>query len=391
MQAELKQQHSAQRAAYWASHRSVGGGALCNTSADCSHHGACRPPAKTKPPNITWSTWSVSRLIRGGGGVRDGWNASKVGGSRLPSRESSGGVQLRLDAQSRCFCDEGFAGARCSYAAFAKLSSGGATCNVTLPCGGEGSTCVRSRCVCGRGWLGARCSFASFSVLAGLSGGAHCNSSEDCGGEHTGASCDRHLIAGATIGRCRCGPGRVGARCAYAAFGDLEGGGGSCNVSTDCGGAGLKNAGLGNPITPKSTGSNNSGFGAANASRCIQNRCVCATGLLGARCAYTANQLLISARARARREQERVRSYHLCLSAWRAGDAGEVDGQEILDGTPLAFSLCRRGQNQHQRWLMTPEGGGTNRLGPASSAGLLRIRSERKPDLCVTVPPLFTS
>jgi hypothetical protein len=154
---------------------------------------------------------------------------------------SEGGNRTALSAvaasqEPRCVCEEGFAGARCGYAAFAKLRSGGAACNVTNPCGGEGSSCVRERCVCGRGWLGARCSFAGFSVLSGKAGGAACNSSADCGGAQTGSSCLRSPLNPSAMGRCVCGPGRVGARCAYAAFGMLEGGGGSCNVSSDCGG-----------------------------------------------------------------------------------------------------------------------------------------------------------
>ena len=412
LQAELKAQHAADRAAYWASHRSAGGGALCNSSADCSHHGACRLPTKTRPPNITWQ--------------------GSLGGDLLNSSGSGGGIgsgsgELRADARPRCFCDEGFAGARCSYAAFGRLRSGGAVCNATLPCGGEGSSCVRSRCVCGKGWLGARCSFASFSVLAGSSGGAFCNSSDDCGGANIGSSCearrgDRQLVAGAaSVKRCRCGPGRVGARCAYAAFGDLEGGGGACNVSADCGlrsalpstrlsvdmgvaaasspreahGNGSHMALGGNRRGSSGDGGGGSGKGDTNSSACVQQRCVCATGLLGAHCAYTSDQLLLSARAKARREQERVRSYHLCLSAWRGGDVGVANDHPVLeDGTPLAFAFCRRGQNRHQRWLLTFEPAATAAAAaaPASAergmSSALRIRSQSAPDLCVTVPPL---
>ena len=59
-----------------------------------------------------------------------------------------------------------------------------------MPCGGEGSSCVRRRCVCGKGWLGARCSFAGFAVLAGRAGGASCNASAECGGA-AGECCGR--------------------------------------------------------------------------------------------------------------------------------------------------------------------------------------------------------
>ena len=450
LHAELKEQHSRERAEYWATHRSVGGGALCNTSADCSHHGMCRPPARVARPNITWAvTGGAARSggssavsgSRGGGG---GGGGTSSGGQPHPAAQQQ--AELRLDASPRCFCDDGFAGARCSYAAFSKLRSGGAACNATLPCGGEGSSCVRSRCVCGRGWLGARCSFASFSVLAGISGGAYCNTSSECGGAHTGASCDRHVISGVAVGRCRCGPGRVGARCAYAAFGDLEGGGGSCNFSSQCGGTDDDGAapptrsssssgdaaasrheqkalsvpasgriavelgeGAVRPSPPSAPpgallisrasstaggASSASGLGLANGSgsnvvtapqnvsKCVQQRCVCAVGRLGARCAYTSDQLLLAARARARREQQRVQSLHLCLSAWRGGESGGKQGQEeqaLADGTPLTFALCRNRQNAHQRWKHQPEQRGS----------AMRIRSEGAPGLCVTVPPLY--
>ena len=129
-----------------------------------------------------------------------------------------------------------------------------------------------------------------------------------------------------------------------------------------------------------------------NTSLCIKQRCVCAPGRLGARCAYTSDQLVLAARARAHREHNRVRGLHLCLSAWRGGgmsdtteatrsvatsEGAEETSRALRDGTPLAFALCRRRQNKHQRWDVDGDG----RHG-------MRIRSEGDRGLCVTVPPV---
>ena len=136
-----------------------------------------------------------------------------------------------------------------------------------------------------------------------------------------------------------------------------------------------------------------------NVSKCIQQRCVCAVGRLGARCAYTSDQLLLAARARARREQQRVQSLHLCLSAWRGGEggAGGKQGRDeeeaaVADGTPLTFALCRNRQNAHQRWKQQFEHervAASGARGEQERGPTMRIRSESAPGLCVTVPPLY--
>ena len=137
---------------------------------------------------------------------------------------------------------------------------------------------------------------------------------------------------------------------------------------------------------------------------CVQGRCVCAIGRLGARCAYTSDMLVHAARARARREQERVRNLHLCLSAWRGGestaeaaskqatakkekkkrkkkqaDKEEAEPPAIRDGTPLSFALCRHQSNQHQQWSI-------DRVRDK----VFRIRSVADAKLCVTAQPVDT-
>ena len=134
--------------------------------------------------------------------------------------------------------------------------------------------------------------------------------------------------------------------------------------------------------TISSTAEDGSQNASSSSSSCVLGKCVCATGRLGTHCTYTADWLLNAARARARREQERVRGLHLCLSVWRGGEAGADGGaQELEDGAPLVFALCRRRMNAHQRWAGEKKGGG-------NANGAFKISSERKAGLCWTVPPL---
>ena len=115
---------------------------------------------------------------------------------------------------------------------------------------------------------------------------------------------------------------------------------------------------------------------------------MCAAGKLGARCAFSSDMLFHSLRARARREQERVRNLHLCLSVWRGGadsadpykDKEAAEEKGIRDGAPLAFALCRVRLNQHQQWTVEPR--------PNKGEGAVRIRSASQPELCVSVPPV---
>ena len=108
--AVLKAERARERQTYWSSHREAGGGAPCNRSEDCSSNGECRP--LTLVLNRTHPTQ------RGGGG-------GGGGGATWPS--------------SVCDCHEGFSGARCGYALFGKLRSGGGACNATTTCGGDSS------------------------------------------------------------------------------------------------------------------------------------------------------------------------------------------------------------------------------------------------------------
>lgn len=318
----LQAERGRERDAYWASRRYATGGAPCsiisNRSAECSDNGACRVSA------------NVSTTI------------------------------AQVAHRPICVCEDGFAGSRCGYAAFSRLRAGGAACNATNPCGGEGSSCTRMRCVCGRGWLGARCSFAGLSVIARGSGGAACNSSSDCSGEQTGNSCVK--LNGMSSGRCKCGSGRVGARCAYAAFGDLLSGGGACNSSNDCAGRQLPLP-LANLSTPNSSS-------LANRSTCVQGRCLCAAGWLGAHCKFSSSMLWAAAASRSRRERAHAQQLHLCLSVWRGGDVGsnavgfsgarkeggvasaasDESSGHLSEGAPIVFALCRRRANQHQQW-----------------------------------------
>lgn len=439
-QAELKAERGRERAEYWASRRSGGGGALCNTSADCSHHGECRVPAAAAP--LIFAPGNASIVLVNNVSIR-----INTASGRQPIARANSNSTIYANSSAgrppRCFCEDGFAGARCAYAAFSKMRSGGASCNRTTPCGGEGSSCVRSRCVCGRGWLGARCSFAGFSVLAANSGGATCNRSSDCGGDAVGSRCLR-VPAAALTGRCKCAIGRVGARCAFAAFGMLEGGGGSCNISSQCH-PGPSVGITASSLAPRSTQSPpppppppspaqmpppGNGAGEAsgyNQSRCEQGRCVCATGRLGAHCLYTSDMLIGAARARARREHERVRGLHLCLSAWRAGgdlaegvaedtaplrepsaqkkkphgsasrrrggeQATDKEPPVLREGTPLSFALCRHQRRRHQEWNLEPVRHQARRAGEVDPpSGPFRIRSVAEPGLCVTVPPMYAA
>ena len=108
-QAELKAERSAMRSEYWAAHRSANaGGALCNTSADCSHHGECKVPPALSFANAT----SASKVIT----VGEVTITTRPGASSIGSNRSS------VERLPRCVCEEGFSGARCGYAAFSKMN-----------------------------------------------------------------------------------------------------------------------------------------------------------------------------------------------------------------------------------------------------------------------------
>ena len=75
--------------------------------------------------------------------------------------------------------------------------------------------------------------------------------------------------------------------------------------------------------------------GGHNVSRCVQKRCVCAAGRLGARCAYTVDQLLIAARARARRERERLESVQ-----WLRGQVYRYREREVKSYAGQSSRSC---------------------------------------------------
>ena len=400
MRAALQADRARERDDFWSQHRQSfkGRGAECNTSADCSSNGAClAAPAAAgmMPEGLPTERREIGAdtHLEANGSV---WRAASI-------------------SSHRCVCHAGFSGARCGYASFSQLRAGGASCNATWPCAGERSACVHERCVCGQGWLGARCSFAGFSVLASSHGGAACNMSSDCGGvqngdvlggwqQKTGSVCiatpapspsDASSRASANtranapaaaarigIGKCRCGAGWVGASCAYSAFASLAVGGGACGGSHECGVARLRArpSAAARPPQPSNGSSSRRGTNASSASDCVGGRCVCAAGWLGEHCDVSADVLLMAARSRARRVEARARSTHLCLSAWRGGDAAEAN-ETIADGTPLVFSLCRRRANRHQLWFQR-RATGQQRRG-------VRIELEGRSQLCVTVPPIF--
>jgi hypothetical protein len=215
--------------------------------------------------------------------------------------------------------------------------SGGALCNTSADCGGNGACLSGTNltnhtdathveydpgrlpppiktCWCAAGYVGARC--AHRSVIPRESGGATCNRSMEGGGGNA-SSCVR--------GRCVCGEGLLGAMCNFASASGRAGGA-ACQSSIECGGEPKTNgshvtrnaSGETTPVRPPTGGS------------CIRGRCVCEPGVLGARC--------LGSPATARPN----RTHHRCLSTWR---------KELTEGVPLAFAPCLRTLHSYQAWV----------------------------------------
>ena len=127
----------ADRISFWLARRqSVSGGALCNSSADCSGNGACHDG--TNEANHTAVGHQQTKHTRG------------------PLKPAP-----RL-ANHRCWCSAGYSGARCAHrSSFSSLEGGGAACNQSSDCGERSNSCLSGRCVCGKGWIGAKCSYPS--------------------------------------------------------------------------------------------------------------------------------------------------------------------------------------------------------------------------------------
>ena len=116
---------------------------------------------------------------------------------------------------------------------------------------------------------------------------------------------------------------------------------------------------------------------AAHSGRCVSGRCACVTNFVGASCQVNASEyteLLQRAMAAADRLRRRRvdRHHHLCLAAWR---------QELAEGSPLTFTLCRRQLLPYQAWVRRRVGG---------RRGRFRIVAGGKAHshLCVTAYPL---
>ena len=335
-QADRARERAAYWSAYWSTRGGASGGASCNSSADCSWNGDCRPTNWTRQSAVALSGTSATLTPA---------ESSTAATATATSEENRGDSTAGSHAATlsgapawprhACVCHEGFRGARCSHAP--APSSGGAQCNATLPCGGEGSRCVSGRCQCGNGWLGARCNFAGLAALASIVGGGACNTTRDCmapedGSSDTGSRCiassahgkadDRHSeVKAARVdtswqGQCRCGPGQLGAHCRLSAFGNLPVGGGTCNTSTEC-----KPPRTASQLSPPGghLKGNGSVDDAGGGSRCDTHagKCICAAGAAGTHCEYSLDLLMRAARTRAQREQARAKELHLCLSAWR--------------------------------------------------------------------------